>query len=116
MTGSPSKTRTCDLVVNPACGGTLPTELLWIGDESADSTFFDLLFTGHGAGTGGVCLAPYQHPRPFKTFCRLGENVLGIIMLADPPLYIARGATVEAPGRFALNDVDPIQKATPSGG
>ena len=83
--GSPSRTRTYNLVVNPAIGGTLTIELF---QEPSDPPRFDCFFEFHSSASIKTLLRPNESPRSFESFCGLGHSISRIIVLAQSTFRI----------------------------
>ena len=65
--GSSGRTRTCNLVVNPASGGTLPIEITQI---PANPSFLNKSFQLDRLTSVYALLSPNELPRPFESLRR----------------------------------------------
>ena len=89
--GSPGRTRTSDMVVNPAVGGTLSTEFAANApEESSDTPLLDLFFARHRVAAGRKFLCPHKLPRAFESFGRFRAVILGIVVLLEASLHVVR--------------------------
>jgi len=104
-----------DMVVNPACGGTLPTELsqLVVIEVSLNAALLDLLLQKHGFGACRRFSTPDAVPRPRESLCGLAAPVIRVVVLADTPFEVVRLAAEVAAGRGTLEDIDMERIAAP---
>ncbi len=79
-----------ELVVNSACGGTLPADIV---QETTYSAFLNLPLLPHSLGSCSMLAMPDQFPWAFKAFGCLASGIFRVIMLANTSFHIFGGTT-----------------------